>query len=233
MKPIWIFRHLACEGPGYLATFLEQHQLPYQIIAIDEGAAVPKSLDACSALVFMGGPMSVNDDLPWIAQELALIRLARQVDMPVLGHCLGGQLIAKALGGTVRANAVKEIGWHEVCKVGNPAARDYLKDLPDAFLGFHWHGETFSLPEQAIPLFSSRWCANQGFIVGNMLALQFHVEMTAEMVRVWAEVHARELATPSPSIQAPEDLLRNLEPNVAQLQQAADHLYRDWIHSML
>lgn len=233
MKPIWIFRHLACEGPGYLTTFLEQHHRPYRLIAIDEGEEVPGAIEACSGLVFMGGPMSVNDDLPWIAQELDLIRQARMAHLPVLGHCLGGQLIAKALGGTVRANAVKEIGWHEVRKTDHPAARAYLKDLPETFLGFHWHGETFTLPEQATPLFRSRWCENQGFVIGNMLALQFHVEMTQEMVRAWAEVHAHELAVPSPSIQAPEDLLRNLERNVAELQQAAAHLYRNWIPSML
>ncbi|MEW5757257.1 MAG: type 1 glutamine amidotransferase [Pseudomonadota bacterium] len=233
MKPIWIFRHLACEGPGYLATFLDQHHVPHQLIAIDEGAAVPKTIDACRALVFMGGPMSVNDDLPWIAQELDLIRQAHAANLPVLGHCLGAQLIAKALGGTVRANEVKEIGWHEVRKADNPRAHAYLKNLPDTFLGFHWHGETFSLPEQATPLFSSRWCANQGFVTGNMLALQFHVEMTSEMVRQWAEVHAHELAMPSESVQGPEDLMRNLGRDVAQLQQTAAYLYKNWIHSML
>ena len=122
MKPIAIFRHVAAEGPGYLAEFLDMQQIPWRLIAIDAGDAVPHSVEAYSGLVFMGGPMSVNDALPWIAPALALIRDAVAGDIPVLGHCLGGQLISKALGGTVSRNPVKEIGWGEVTVVGNEAA---------------------------------------------------------------------------------------------------------------
>ena len=122
MKPIAIFRHAAPEGPGYLAEFLDERQIPWQLIAIDAGDAVPSDINAFSGLVFMGGPMSANDELPWIAHELALIRDAVARDIPVLGHCLGGQLISKALGGTVSRNPVKEIGWGEVTVVGNEAA---------------------------------------------------------------------------------------------------------------
>ena len=114
MKPLYIFRHIDCEGPGYLAEVLERKGIPWQLIAIDTDVAVPHSIDGCSGLVFMGGPMSVNDDLPWIGQELALIRAAQTAGLPVLGHCLGGQLISKALGGEITANPVREIGWHPV-----------------------------------------------------------------------------------------------------------------------
>jgi GMP synthase-like glutamine amidotransferase len=116
MKPIYIFRHQEYEGPGYLQQVLHQHQLPYQIFYIDQGETVPSNIEHCSALVFMGGPMSVNDELPWIAPELHLIRDAVAKHLPVLGHCLGGQLISKALGGKITANAVKEIGWLPVIK---------------------------------------------------------------------------------------------------------------------
>ena len=114
MNPVAIFRHFPIEGPGYFATFLELHGIPWQLIRIDAGDAVPSDISAFSGLAFMGGPMSVNDELPWIAPVLALIRAAQVADMPVLGHCLGGQLMAKALGGTVSRNPVKEIGWGEV-----------------------------------------------------------------------------------------------------------------------
>ena len=109
MKPIAIFRHASQEGPGYLAEFLDEREIPWQLIAIDAGAAVPSGVDAFAGLVFMGGPMSVNDDLPWIPPVLALIRDAVAGDIPVLGHCLGGQLISRALGGTVSRNPVKEV----------------------------------------------------------------------------------------------------------------------------
>ena len=126
MKPIAIFRHAAAEGPGYLAEFLDTQQIPWRLIAIDAGNAVPRSAEAYSGLVFMGGPMSVNDDLPWIPPVLALIREAVATDIPVLGHCLGGQLISKALGGTVSRNPVKEIGWGEVAVTDNDSARNWF-----------------------------------------------------------------------------------------------------------
>ena len=116
MRPLTIFRHIACEGPAYLAAVLDRHAIPWQLVKIDENEPVPDTLDDCSGLVFMGGPMSVNDPLPWIERELSLIRRAQAENMPVLGHCLGGQLICKALGGTISANPVKEIGWHRLRK---------------------------------------------------------------------------------------------------------------------
>ncbi|HWI14667.1 MAG TPA: energy transducer TonB [Burkholderiales bacterium] len=109
MKPVAIFRHLATEGPGYFATYLERHDVPWELVSIDAGDAVPSDPRTYSGLCFMGGPMSVNDDLPWIRDELELIRRAVDADVPVIGHCLGGQLMAKALGGVVTRNRVKAI----------------------------------------------------------------------------------------------------------------------------
>src|SRR5262245_21298557 len=114
MKPVAIFSHAATEGPGYFATYLDRHRVAWRLIRTDEGEAVPERMDEFAGLVFMGGPMSVNDGLPWIAPVLALIRTAVAADVPVLGHCLGGQLVAKALGGEVGRNPVKEIGWGPV-----------------------------------------------------------------------------------------------------------------------
>ena len=99
MKPVVIFRHVAIEGPGYLADFLDARHIPWQLVRIDEGDALPLSVREYSGVALMGGPMSVNDDLPWIPPLLALVREAVEADIPVLGHCLGGQLMAKAMGG--------------------------------------------------------------------------------------------------------------------------------------
>jgi len=114
MKPVAIFRHAAVEGPGYLADFLDRHAIPWQLIRVDAGDSVPTTPEAFSGLAFMGGPMSVNDDLPWLAREFSLIREAHAQDIPLLGHCLGGQLISRALGAVVSRNPLKEIGWGEV-----------------------------------------------------------------------------------------------------------------------
>ena len=175
MKPVAIFRHAPTEGPGYFATFLHSKNIPLELIKVDEGAPVPSDPDAYSGLVFMGGPMSVNDDLPWIAPILALIRAAVQQEVPVLGHCLGGQLIAKALGGVVTRNPVKEIGWGEVSVVDNPIAHDWCNAIPNKFSGFHWHGETFSIPQGATRILESAYCPNQAYALGKHLGMQCHV----------------------------------------------------------
>jgi len=233
MKPIAIFRHLACEGPGYFADFLDSHNIPYQLVRIDQHDAVPDDINDFSALVFMGGPMSVNDDLPWISRELSLIQKANNTGMPVLGHCLGGQLIARALGGVVSRNPVKEIGWHVVKRIDNPVADDWLGKLPGEFEVFHWHGETFSVPAGASILLSSQYCQNQAFAVGNTLALQCHVEMTEPMVKEWVAEYSSELNQPSDSLQAGDRIIEDVKNKVAQLKPVADHLYQRWIQPLI
>lgn len=233
MKPVRIFRHIDCEGPGFLAEFLDQRKVPWELVAVDQGDSVPPEIDDVSGLVFMGGPMSVNDDLPWVHAEKALIRKAAEARLPVLGHCLGGQMIASALGATVSANNVKEIGWHEIWRVESPAADDWLAPLPRRFGAFHWHGETFSLPPGAWPLLRSEFCCNQGFVVDNMLGLQCHVEMTAELVREWVARYADELREPSPSVQAGDAILADVDKQVSALNDSARKLYERWLRPIV
>lgn len=232
MKPITIFRHTPAEGPGYFGDFLQRQQIPYRVICIDAGEAVPLTLDETSALVFMGGPMSVNDSLPWIEPELALIRKAVACDMPVLGHCLGGQLISKALGGTISANPVKEFGWLDVMQESNRTARSWLSTLPSQFPAFHWHGETFTLPAGADLILSSDHCRHQAFVIGNTLALQCHVEMTAAMVREWAALHTDEIAVATPSIQTWPQMSEHLNERLHTLQHHADRIYQRWLQPL-
>lgn len=233
MKPVRIFRHITCEGPGYLAEVLQHYNIPFELVRIDQGDTLPDNNTGASALVFMGGPMSVNDDLPWITQELALIRQAVRDDLPVLGHCLGGQLISKALGGVITANPVKEIGWLPVQKLTNPATDNWLGNIPDESLMFHWHGETFSIPQGATAILKSRHCDHQGFVIGNTLALQCHIEMTAEMVREWSGLYEAELLEPGETIQSRNTMLLNLEENITRLQANADAIYRRWLQPLL
>lgn len=232
MKPIMIFRHIECEGPGFLAEILVQKGLSYQIVAIDQEAPIPANVDDASALVFMGGPMSVNDPLPWIARECQLIRDAVARGLPVLGHCLGGQLISKALGGVIRGNGIREIGWFPVDRVPGDAADAWLHGLPDRFEVFHWHGETFSIPDGAERILSSPYCDNQGFVLGKTLAFQCHVEMTAPMVRQWAELYQNEIAAPSESVQSYAEMTEDVERKTQSLQNAARILYEKWLQGI-
>lgn len=233
MRPLTIFRHIGCEGPGYLAEVLERYTVPYRTIRIDQGEPVPASIDDTSGLVFMGGPMSVNDPLPWIEQELALIRRAQDSGLPVLGHCLGGQLISRALGGTISSNPVKEIGWHPVRNAGTPAAADWLRDIPGEPTLFHWHGETFSIPEGASLILENDACAHQAFTRGNTLALQCHVEMTAPMVSEWATLYRDELQEVSATVQSAEQMTTGLQSRISAAQEVADRLYRRWLEPVL
>ena len=232
MKPLYIFRHINCEGPGYLSEVLAREKLPFKLIAIDQDEVLPRNIENCSGLVFMGGPMSVNDSLPWIEEELTLIRMAQAEGMPILGHCLGGQLISKALGGEISANPVTEIGWHPVRSSDNPAAQDWLGRLQETTL-FHWHGETFSIPDGADVILENDNCSHQAFAIGNTLALQCHVEMTAPMVSEWSTLYQDELENPSASVQSAQQMTEGLEQRITEAQQAADILYQRWLEPLL
>jgi GMP synthase-like glutamine amidotransferase len=232
MRPVAIFRQFPTEGPGYFATFLDSRSIPWRLVKIDANEAPPSSVNQFSGLVFMGGPMSVNDDLPWIDPELTLIRQAVANDIPVLGHCLGGQLISKALGGVVGKNPVKEIGWGEVSVADNPVAREWFGEL-SKFKSFHWHGEAFSLPNGATRVLSSPYCENQAFTLGMHLGMQCHVEMTEDMVKAWCQTGAEEIAGSSgPAVQSVEAMLMDLANRVSALKQVANRLYTKWISGL-
>ena len=232
MKEILITRHEPHEGPGYLANYLDRHGLPHRLIRIDQDDPIPTSIDGHSGLVLMGGPMSVNDPLPWIPRLTKLIQQAVAADLPVLGHCLGGQLISKALGGVITKSPVKEIGWLNVKLVNDPGARHWLDGLPGEFEVFHWHGETFSIPAGATRILASRDCANQAFVIGKTLALQCHVEMTAGMVREWASAGADELAPSCATVQDAQTMTADLDARVQRLQAVADRIYDRWIEGL-
>lgn len=235
MKPVAIFRHSPTEGPGYFAIFLERQGIPWKLIAVDEGAAVPESAEDFAGLCFMGGPMSVNDPLPWIDSICALIRDAVARDIPVIGHCLGGQLISKALGGQVTKNPVKEIGWGEALAEDNEIARRWLGDFAGrANTVFQWHGETFSIPPGASRLFANAYCANQMYVLGPHLGMQCHVEMTPEMIATWASQWGDEALAvgDQPSVQTPDEMNGQIGARLPAMRSLSDQLYTTWIANL-
>ena len=194
---------------------------------------MPKDALRFAGLAFMGGPMSVNDDLPWVMPALELVRDAARKDVPVLGHCLGGQLMAKALGGAVRASPVKEIGWGEVRVADNAVAREWLGDL-QAFMSFHWHGETFSIPPGATRVLESAHCANQAFALGAHLGMQCHVEMTEELIKAWVAGGQGEIeeSETSPGVQKPQEIEKDLAGRLEALHEVANRLYDRWTKNL-
>jgi GMP synthase-like glutamine amidotransferase len=229
MKPVAIFRTARSEGPAYFATYLEGRSIPWQLVPLDEGAAVPRDPRLFSGLVFMGGAMSVNDELAWIAPVLELIRECVRKDVPVLGHCLGGQLLSKAFGGSVRASACKEIGWGEVRVADNGLAREWFGEL-QAFETFQWHGETFSIPPGATRVLENRHCINQAFAMGKHFGMQCHVEMTEDLIHAWLRGGADEMksACASPAVQPSAEIERDMQARLERLHRVADRIYDRW-----
>lgn len=234
MKSIIIFRFLAHEGPGFLGEFFTANSIPWQLVKVDEGEALPSSIQAYSGVVLMGGSMSVNDDLPWLPPLFELIREAKAFDIPLLGHCLGGQLISKALDGVITKNSVKEIGWGEVSVSQSEQAKHWFGEL-SGFNSFHWHGETFSLPVGATHLLSSAYCQNQAYSIGKHLAFQCHIEMTADMVKAWCDAGGDELAesASSPAVQQASKMQESLPLHCFFLNKVATQVYSQWIKGLI
>jgi GMP synthase-like glutamine amidotransferase len=223
MTAVYAFRHIPCEHLGRIAPALESRGIAVEYLDMFEGAPVPERIGEAAGLIFMGGPMSANDDLPYLRAELALIEQAAKVGQPVLGVCLGAQLIAKALGARVYRDRVKEIGWYPV-QWTPAAARDPLfTGLSAPETVFHWHGETFDLPPGAQWLARSEACAHQAFRVGaNVYGLQFHLEVTPEMIEDWL--------TQDQNRQDVRELEAPIDPhaNAPRLSELATQVFTRW-----
>lgn len=228
MRPVAIFRFSSTEGPGRLAEWLDAHGLARRLIAIDEGEAVPSDARTFSGLALMGGPMSANDDLPWNAPLLRLLRGAVAADVPVLGHCLGGQLLARALGAEVMRTQRPEIGWGEVSVTDAPEARSWF-GRRDSFTTFQWHYEVFGLPQGATRVLTNHGNPEQAYAKGMHIGFQSHIEMTRSMVETWCRTGAAELpASTVGATQSRSDILADVDARLSALARVADDVYAHW-----
>jgi len=180
------FRHVPFEGLGLIETALQERGISVEFPDLFQAGAQLPDVSTASGVILMGGPMSANDDLAYLRQEMEVIRRAVERGQPVLGICLGAQLIARSLGARVYRNPTKEIGWFDVHPTGSGRRDPILSSLDSPETVFHWHGETFDLPDGAEWLAYSDACRHQAFRVGsNVYGLQFHLEVTPEMIADW------------------------------------------------
>jgi GMP synthase-like glutamine amidotransferase len=229
MRDVAILRFSGTEGPAYFAEWLDGHGIPWRLIPIDEGAAIPSDAAAFAGVGMMGGPMGVNDPLPWIEPVCALLRDAVAQQVPVIGHCLGGQLLAKALGAPVDRATTPEIGWIGVDIPPGPAQHEWFGDRV-AFETFQWHYDAFALPAGATRVLTNRFNENQAYIVDNRhIGLQCHIEMTNDLVATWLHSGAGELPNVStPSEQSADAIRSDLDARLATLHRVAGDVYARW-----
>lgn len=231
MRPVLILQHQTPERPAYLTTWLDDHGIDWETRNAGRGEDFPASIEPYAALAVMGGGMSANDALLSNRQAEILILQAMHWDRPVIGHCLGGQLMTRALGGVITASPQPEIGWQPIEYANDPMVEHWFGTDPTPTV-IQWHYEAFSVPRGARRLASSSACPNQAWALGSHLAMQFHIEMDVDKAREWAAdedpkwADARALYE---SVQDSQAIIEGIGPYLAQHQAMADSIYRRWL----
>ncbi len=228
MSKIWVLQHTACETLGTIADALEAEALAWQYVRVFEGKPVPAEMGDAGGLIVMGGPMGVyeQDRYPHLKDELRLIEAALKAGTPVLGVCLGSQLLAAALGAAVRKGPRREIGWYPI-RLSAAASEDRLwAGVPHEFMAMHWHGDVFDLPAGAVSLASSELTAHQAFRYGNSAyGLLFHLEMTEEMIAAMAAAFGDELREAGGDAAL---LTQQSVDDCARLEASAETIFSRW-----
>ncbi len=244
MKRALVLTHVAHEGPGRVTSALEHAGLVPDIRRLYAGDALPRTLEEHAALVVMGGPMGVNDAgstrYPFLAPELELVGAAVRKDFPVLGLCLGAQLLAAAAGARVYPNVAghppkpaREVGWGAVHFVRTPEEEPVLAGLDRAEVVLHWHGDTFDLPRGATLLASTLPCENQMYRLGRrQFGLQFHVELGEEDVSAWVEAD-RDYVVGALGPEGPARITRDTELHLPRLVERGNRLLDNIVKALL
>lgn len=229
---VLVLQHLLEDGPGYLGQWLEEQGVAWHLRCTEAGEAYPASVRGYRGLAVLGGAWSANDERTSLRQAEALIQEADALGIPVIGHCLGGQLMARAFGGRVEKLAQPEVGWLPMQIGRSASARGWLGDAPQATV-FQWHQDSFvQLPPNAELLASSPACVHQAFAIGPHLAMQFHIEITPAKITDWlthpGEAYPVHVLLYPHSVQDPARMHAATQQHLAGSQALASHIYRTW-----
>ena len=190
MSEILVIQNTKIEGIGLLGDLLEKDGFAIRTV-LAKSEEIPDMKPG--AIIILGAPESANDDLPYLKKELDLIRDAVKKNIPVLGICLGSQLIAKAFGALVYKGSKKEIGFYNDVEFDNTEKSKIFSGIKSPALVFHWHGDTFDLPENATRLAHSKDYQNQAIKIGSAVGVQFHLEVDEPTIKLWLEKSRDEL----------------------------------------
>ena len=200
-----VLQHVVFEGPASISRWAEQSAVTLQPHCCANNTDYPE-LETFDGLIIMGGPMSVNDDLDWLEQEKVFLTAALNSNKPILGICLGAQLIASCMGAVVSKHHQREIGWFDVCSTGSD--HWLAQTLPEQFTPLHWHGDTFAIPDGCSHLFRSTVCDNQAFAHGdNVLGLPSHLEFDDSTAQRVGEACPEDLEDSVSSVQSLDEIL--------------------------
>ena len=233
MKRLLVFQHVAHEILGTLDPLLKRAGFRIRYVNFSRQPDAQPSLDGYDGLIILGGPMSVNDSdrLPHLSREMHLIEQAMKRDLPVLGICLGAQLIAKALGAAVYANREKEIGWYDVAPTDDAKADRLLSTWARSEKIFQWHSDTFDIPRTSRHLAFSSLCSNQAFRYGsNVYGFQFHLEVEERMIQRWLRVEENqiEIASLGEKIN-PSRIHAETALHIRRLHELSDQVFGEFI----
>lgn len=196
LSSVFVIQHIRCETLGTIADALEARGISPRYVRGFQGGKIPNEMGESAGLIVMGGPMGVHEQgrHPFLRQEIRLVEQALREQMPVLGVCLGSQLLAAALGAEVKKGKRKEIGWHPVTLTESASADPLWTGVEAWFTAYHWHGDVFDLPPGAVPLASSDLTACQAFRYGqNAYGFLFHMEVTEKIMEEMVTTFSDEL----------------------------------------
>jgi GMP synthase (glutamine-hydrolysing) len=234
VKPVAVLQYYQRDGVGFFGEHLGARGVPIQVFELFNGHTAPASLEGFGGLCLLGGPMSVNDDWGPLRDGERLILEALRGEVPVFGHCLGGQLMSRALGGQVGAAAYAEIGWSQVDAQDDPFARHWFGRT--TFPMFQWHSETFTVPAGARLIATGVYCHHQAFAIGNLhIGVQFHCEIDRSKIESWLKVPESadiERFAGSPAVQQPEAIRVATEARLADGQRTSAHMYDRWLERL-
>jgi len=227
MKPVCVVQNWAPESPGHLADYLQENNVPYNVVRTYLGETLPMPTDIEAAIV-LGTPISVRSyqEHEYLQKLFAFVAACIRHDLPFFGICFGGQFLARVLGADVNRNPVREIGIYKATLTDEGRRDKLFAGLPREIDVFHWHADTFQIPFGATLLATGETCRNQAYRKGNAVGIQFHIEPRIDEVPLWCDEYTQELAEED---KTKEQIVSAYAAQATQMKQLSYRLLKNFL----